>query len=145
MRSQSADCDTESIKGGVNEAAAVPHTSPSHGSYHWTMERLISLGLVPLTIAPFVGGSLNPIMDGLLCASILVHSHIGFQYVGRAGSHLSHVTDPVLQSFHHRLLPILACAQHPKGIDVVAQCRHSSGGRRLLRVRDQRRGIDRGY
>jgi len=43
------------------------------------MERAISIGLIPLTIAPFGGGSLNPVLDGLLAGSLLIHSHIGFQ------------------------------------------------------------------
>ncbi|KAK6612414.1 CybS protein [Botrytis cinerea] len=63
----------------ANDAAAVPKPSPSHGSYHWTFERLIAVGLVPLTVAPFVSGSLNPATDALLCAAILIHSHIGFE------------------------------------------------------------------
>jgi succinate dehydrogenase (ubiquinone) membrane anchor subunit len=63
----------------ANDAAPVPPPNPSHGSYHWTFERLISAGLIPLTIAPFAAGSLNPMMDALLCGTILVHSHIGFE------------------------------------------------------------------
>ncbi|TVY53161.1 Succinate dehydrogenase [ubiquinone] cytochrome b small subunit, mitochondrial [Lachnellula cervina] len=62
-----------------NDAAKVPTPHPSHGSYHWTFERAISVGLVPLTIAPFAAGSLNPLTDALLCATILIHSHIGFE------------------------------------------------------------------
>lgn len=69
------------MEGTVNDPAVVPHTSPTHGSYHWTFERLIALGLVPLTAAPFIGGSLHPILDSILCASLLIHSHIGFEYV----------------------------------------------------------------
>jgi succinate dehydrogenase (ubiquinone) membrane anchor subunit len=57
----------------------VPPASPSHGSYHWTFERLVSAGLIPLTIAPFAAGSLNPTTDAILCAAILIHSHIGFE------------------------------------------------------------------
>ena len=53
--------------------------SPTHGSYHWTFERLISVGLVPLTIAPFAAGSLNPLTDAILCGTLLIHSHIGFE------------------------------------------------------------------
>lgn len=41
--------------------------------------RLVSAGLVPLTLAPFIGGSLNPLMDSIFGAAILVHSYIGFQ------------------------------------------------------------------
>ncbi|KAI4282361.1 MAG: hypothetical protein L6R38_002987 [Xanthoria sp. 2 TBL-2021] len=40
----------------------------------------MSAALIPLTIAPFAAGSLNPVMDALLCAGIIIHSHIGFQY-----------------------------------------------------------------
>jgi succinate dehydrogenase (ubiquinone) membrane anchor subunit len=65
----------------ANDAAPVPPPSPSHGSYHWTFERLISAGLIPLTIAPFAAGSLNPTTDAILCAAILIHSHIGFESI----------------------------------------------------------------
>jgi succinate dehydrogenase (ubiquinone) membrane anchor subunit len=69
------------IEGGVNDPAPVPKPHPTEGSYHWIFERLLAVGLIPLTIAPFAAGSLNPTMDALLCASILIHSHIGFEYV----------------------------------------------------------------
>jgi len=69
------------IVGTINEAAKVPDPSPSHGSYHWTFERLLSAALVPLTIAPFAAGSLNPVMDATLCFAILIHSHIGFESI----------------------------------------------------------------
>lgn len=65
----------------VNDPAPMPPPSPSHGSYHWTFERLIAAGLVPLTVAPFAAGSLNPTLDALLCASLLVHSHLGLQAI----------------------------------------------------------------
>lgn len=45
------------------------------------MERLIAAGLVPLTIAPFAAGSLNPTLDAILCGTLLVHSHLGLQSV----------------------------------------------------------------
>jgi len=69
----------QSIEGTSNDAAPVPKPSPSHGSYHWTFERLIAVGLIPLTVAPFVSGSLNPVTDAIFCAAILIHSHIGFE------------------------------------------------------------------
>jgi succinate dehydrogenase (ubiquinone) membrane anchor subunit len=43
--------------------------------------RLVAVSLVPLTVAPFAAGSLNPATDAVLCAALLVHSHIGFEYV----------------------------------------------------------------
>lgn len=48
----------------------------------------MSGALIPLTIAPFAAGSLNPTTDALLCATLLIHSHIGFEYVSLA--HLNH-------------------------------------------------------
>ncbi|KAI4234290.1 MAG: hypothetical protein LQ349_003876 [Xanthoria aureola] len=67
------------IDAPLNDPAPVPPTSPTHGSYHWVFERAMSAALIPLTIAPFAAGSLNPVMDALLCAGIIIHSHIGFQ------------------------------------------------------------------
>ncbi|KAG6040604.1 hypothetical protein E4U41_007718 [Claviceps citrina] len=69
------------IEGGVNDPAPVPPPSAAHGSYHWTFERLIAAGLVPLSLAPFASGSLNPTMDAILCSAVLIHSHMGFQAV----------------------------------------------------------------
>jgi succinate dehydrogenase (ubiquinone) membrane anchor subunit len=45
------------------------------------MERLIALSLVPLCVTPFAVGSLNPVMDAVLCSLIVIHSHMGFQNV----------------------------------------------------------------
>lgn len=69
------------IEGTVNDAAPVIPANPTHGSYHWTFERILSATLIPLTVAPFAAGSLNPIMDATLCAAILIHSHIGFESI----------------------------------------------------------------
>ncbi|KAI1378877.1 CybS-domain-containing protein [Hypoxylon crocopeplum] len=69
------------IKGTVNDPAPIPETSPTHGSYHWTFERLVAAGIIPLTVAPFAGGSLNPGLDAVLCSLVLVHCHLGIQSV----------------------------------------------------------------
>lgn len=55
--------------------------SPTHGSYHWIAERALSVALIPITLAPFAAGSLNPTTDAILIAGLILHSHIGFQYV----------------------------------------------------------------
>ncbi|KAI9747464.1 MAG: membrane anchor subunit of succinate dehydrogenase, Sdh4 [Lichina confinis] len=65
----------------VNDPAILPPPSPTHGSYHWTFERLLSGALIPLTIAPFAAGSLHPATDAALGAAILIHSHLGFQSI----------------------------------------------------------------
>lgn len=69
------------IAGTVNDPTAIPPPSPTHGSYHWTFERIIAVTLVPLTVAPFAAGSLHPVLDAALAATILIHSHVGFQSV----------------------------------------------------------------
>ncbi|KAJ5858651.1 hypothetical protein N7534_003928 [Penicillium rubens] len=63
----------------LNDPAPIPETHPSEGSYHWSFERLVCVGLVPLSFAPFAAGSLNPVMDAILCSLLVAHSHIGFQ------------------------------------------------------------------
>jgi len=67
------------VQGTMNDPAPIPPSSPTHGSYHWTFERLVAAGLIPLTVAPFAAGSLSPVVDAILCAAIIIHSHIGFQ------------------------------------------------------------------
>ncbi|KAI0264323.1 mitochondrial inner membrane protein [Russula aff. rugulosa BPL654] len=69
-------------KGTVNEPTTFPLANKSNGSHHWTFERLLAAGLVPLTGAAFVtSGSFTPLLDGLLGISLIVHSHIGFDCV----------------------------------------------------------------
>ncbi|OLN82901.1 Succinate dehydrogenase [ubiquinone] cytochrome b small subunit, mitochondrial [Colletotrichum chlorophyti] len=68
-------------QGPLNDPAPVPPPSPAHGSYHWSFDRVLAAGLVPITITPFAAGSLNPTTDAILCALILIHSHTGFQNI----------------------------------------------------------------
>ncbi|OJD35841.1 mitochondrial succinate dehydrogenase cytochrome b small subunit [Diplodia corticola] len=67
------------IQGTANDPTPVPPVSATHGSYHWSFERVIAIALVPLTVAPFAAGTLNPVTDAVLGALLVLHSHIGFQ------------------------------------------------------------------
>lgn len=67
------------IVGTVNDAYVPPPPDKGHGSRHWTFERLVGVGLVPLTVAPYVFGSMTPLADSLLSVLLLVHCHTGFQ------------------------------------------------------------------
>jgi len=67
------------IVGTVNDAVPAPHASKTHGSLHWTAERVIAVGLVPLATVPFITGSFSPILDATLATFVLGHSWIGFQ------------------------------------------------------------------
>ncbi|WPH04977.1 succinate dehydrogenase flavoprotein subunit [Acrodontium crateriforme] len=71
----------QKVRGNVNDAAQIPDVDPTHGSYHWTAERIISVGLIPLTVAPFAAGSLSPLLDGTLCGLIILHTYLGFSSV----------------------------------------------------------------
>ncbi|RPB21778.1 succinate dehydrogenase membrane anchor subunit [Terfezia boudieri ATCC MYA-4762] len=70
----------------VNTPAPIPDANPVHGSLReacanqttWILplvirERIVSAALIPLT------GSLHPITDAVLAATVVIHSHIGFQ------------------------------------------------------------------
>ncbi|KAF8310259.1 hypothetical protein DL93DRAFT_2062186, partial [Clavulina sp. PMI_390] len=67
------------LKGSVNEPTTYPTPNKSHGSYHWSFERLLSASLVPLTTSSFLlSTTAYPALDGMLGLALVVHSHIGF-------------------------------------------------------------------
>ncbi|CAG8648075.1 13003_t:CDS:2, partial [Dentiscutata heterogama] len=70
----------EYIKGTVNEAVVLPPKDKVAGSYHWDFERLLSISLIPLTIASVIKGA-HPITD--LCFGVILpfHCHIGFDAI----------------------------------------------------------------
>ncbi|CAD6884000.1 unnamed protein product [Tilletia controversa] len=69
------------IDGTVNEPTTFPPPSPSHGSYHWTLERSLSIALVPLIAAGAAKHGASGILDGAIALSLVVHSHIGFDVI----------------------------------------------------------------
>jgi succinate dehydrogenase (ubiquinone) membrane anchor subunit len=72
----------EAITGHSRGTSILTFTNRERGNItDSVVYRIISASLVPLTIAPFAAGSLNPVMDAILCGTIVIHSHIGFQYV----------------------------------------------------------------
>lgn len=82
-------------KGTVNDPTTFPPPSRTAGSHHWAFERLLSAGLVPLTVAAFVTSGTNyPILDGVLGVSLVMHSHIGFDSM-------------VVDYLHKRKFPII--------------------------------------
>ncbi|CAG8709463.1 3723_t:CDS:2, partial [Racocetra fulgida] len=69
---------TKTIENGaVNEAVVLPPKDKVAGSYHWDFERLLSLSLIPLTIASVVNGA-HPITDLFLGVILPFHCHLGF-------------------------------------------------------------------
>ncbi|EPQ25995.1 uncharacterized protein PFL1_06450 [Pseudozyma flocculosa PF-1] len=69
------------VKGTVNDPTPFPTPNPVHGSYHWSVERLLSVALVPIVGAGMVKHGSSGLLDGALAISLLVHSHIGFDVI----------------------------------------------------------------
>jgi succinate dehydrogenase (ubiquinone) membrane anchor subunit len=86
------------LKGTVNDATTFPEPVKSHGSYHWTFERVLSAALIPIMGGAAVSSgsayvrylsivhrfkltkpnTIQPILDAALGISLVIHSHIGF-------------------------------------------------------------------
>jgi len=71
----------QKVDGDVNTPTPMLETSPVHGSYHWSFERIVAVTLVPLTIAPFAGGALSPMLDAIMASLFVIHSYQGLQSV----------------------------------------------------------------
>lgn len=66
------------IVGTVNDAYKPPMADHYHGSYHWTYERAITIGMVPLVMTPFIAGVEYPVIDAIFSTALLYHCHSGF-------------------------------------------------------------------
>lgn len=66
------------IVGSVNDAYIPPKPSKAHGSYHWTSDRIVTIAMVPLALAPFLTGT-GPLLDSVFGVGLLYHVHAGFQ------------------------------------------------------------------
>ncbi|CAN3355577.1 succinate dehydrogenase [ubiquinone] cytochrome b small subunit, mitochondrial [Diutina catenulata] len=66
------------VVGGPNDAYVPPPADKMHGSLHWTAERAVAIGLIPLTIYPFFNPACS-IVDSSLCSLMLYHCYTGFQ------------------------------------------------------------------
>ncbi|RCK56516.1 Succinate dehydrogenase [ubiquinone] cytochrome b small subunit, mitochondrial [Candida viswanathii] len=66
------------IVGTVNDAYVPPPPHKAEGSLHWTSERVVSIGLLPLVLAPFITGA-STVIDSTMSALLLFHCFAGFQ------------------------------------------------------------------
>lgn len=67
------------IIGTVNDAYVPPPMEMSEGSFHWAYERLITVGMAPLIVFPFIAGVDYPLVDAAMGSLILLHSRYGLQ------------------------------------------------------------------
>ncbi|KAI5307597.1 membrane anchor subunit of succinate dehydrogenase, Sdh4 [Ascosphaera atra] len=68
----------QKVPGTVNDPAPLCKPEPAHGSYHWTFDRAVIIGLLPLATAPLAGATYSPIMDSVLITVLMLHAHAGF-------------------------------------------------------------------
>ncbi|EGW31152.1 uncharacterized protein SPAPADRAFT_63063 [Spathaspora passalidarum NRRL Y-27907] len=67
------------IVGTVNDAYIPPPTKHIDGSYHWTYDRVVTIGMIPLMMTPFIAGIEFPMVDSALSTLLLWHCHAGFK------------------------------------------------------------------
>ncbi|KAF3989976.1 hypothetical protein FT663_02045 [Candidozyma haemuli var. vulneris] len=89
------------IVGTVNDAYVPPKPAKSHGSAHWTTERAVAIGLVPLIGASFFSGP-SVVLDSTLSAFLLAHSWVGFQ-----SCIIDYIPSRVYGSYHNYAIYLL--------------------------------------
>ncbi|OBA21631.1 hypothetical protein METBIDRAFT_42429 [Metschnikowia bicuspidata var. bicuspidata NRRL YB-4993] len=66
------------IVGTVNDAYVPPKAHKTHGSWHWTSERIVAAGLIPLVATSFTSGT-SVMLDTTLSTLMLYHCYAGMQ------------------------------------------------------------------
>lgn len=67
------------IVGTVNDAYKIPLVSFYEGSFHWTYERILAIGLIPMTLVPILFHVEAPLFDTAFCLTVLFHAHSGLK------------------------------------------------------------------
>ncbi|KAF7720881.1 membrane anchor subunit of succinate dehydrogenase, Sdh4 [Apophysomyces ossiformis] len=67
-----------STKNNATTTTSVSHAPDRlHGSYHWDLERGVTVALIPLMASQFAFGA-SPVTDTLLGVVLPIHVHMGF-------------------------------------------------------------------
>lgn len=91
------------IVGTVNDAYVPPPPHKLEGSLHWTSERIVAIGMLPLVLAPFItGGGASTLIDSTMSALLLFHCHTGFQ-----SCIIDYVPKRVYGSYHNYAMYLL--------------------------------------
>lgn len=109
------------VVGTVNEAYVHPKPNKVHGSLHWTLERAVSIGLVPLAAAPLFTG-VSTVVDSTLSALLLYHCYGGFQ-----SCIIDYIPVRVYGSFHNFAMYLLTFGTGVAGYGVY-QLEKKEGG-----------------
>lgn len=109
------------IVGTVNDAYVPPAPKKIEGSLHWTSERAVAIGLVPLVMAPFLTGA-STIVDSTMCGFLLYHSFTGFQ-----SCIIDYIPERVYGSIHKFCIYLLTLGTGVAGYGVY-QIENKEGG-----------------
>ncbi|CAI4046597.1 hypothetical protein N7582_003850 [Saccharomyces uvarum] len=92
------------VSGTANDSSYMPPESRTHGSYHWIVERGLSLMVLPLIMVPLVTtGPISTFTDTFLSLVLLGHCHIGFQ-----SCIIDYVSERVYGKVHHYAMYLLS-------------------------------------
>lgn len=110
------------IVGTVNDAYVTPKADKAHGSMHWTSERVVALGLVPLLASSFAS-SPSVMLDTTLSAFILFHSYIGFQ-----SCIIDYIPKRVYGPYHNYAMYLLTFGSGVAGYGIYSMEQKEEGG-----------------
>ncbi|CAI1582356.1 hypothetical protein SEUBUCD646_0L02270 [Saccharomyces eubayanus] len=92
------------VSGTANDSSYMLPESRAHGSYHWIVERGLSLMVLPLIMVPLVTtGPISIFADTFLSLVLLGHCHIGFQ-----SCIIDYVSERVYGKVHHYAMYLLS-------------------------------------
>lgn len=110
------------IVGTVNDAYVPPKPDKKHGSLHWTTERAVAIGLLPLVASSFAS-SPSVLLDTTLSAFVLYHSYTGFQ-----SCITDYIPERVYGSYHNYAMYLLTFGTGVAGYGIYSLEQKEEGG-----------------
>lgn len=91
------------VKGDINDNLKHPKADKLHSSFHWKMEKVIAIGLIPLVSMSLVqGAGVSTLVDLGLSYTLLMHCYVGFQ-----SCIIDYIPKRVYGQWHNRAMYLL--------------------------------------
>ncbi|SGZ46436.1 CIC11C00000001542 [Sungouiella intermedia] len=110
------------IVGTVNDAYVPPKADKKHGSYHWTSEKVVTIGMLPL-IATSFASTPGVMVDTAMSAFILYHSYTGFQ-----SCIIDYIPKRVYGPYHNFAMYLLTFGTGVAGYGIYSMEQKEEGG-----------------